>query len=589
MTSIDKIKQIRAQMIIHGIDFWVIPSADPHQSEYVAPKWEGRAWISGFTGSAGTVVITQDHAGLWTDSRYFLQANQQLDGELWTLHKMMDSSSRGYIAWILEHVQKGQTVGLDGYTFSSNAIEGLLKKLEIKEASLISSKDLLNDVWTDRPGLPKSEVIDLPVTFTGKSRRSKLNRLKSFAEETGLDHYLLSTLDDIAWLLNIRSKDIAFNPVVLCYLLYTDSSYELYISEGKLSGELSKELQELGIDLLDYESLPSRITEIKVGVFGINNSSVSYSIKSCIQTEIKQVSDFTTLAKAIKNSVEASHIKNAMRKDGVALLRSIMELERTIALRSISEYDFAKTIIEYRSQQADYFGESFNAIVGYQGNGAIVHYKPEKETAAQIENKGWLLLDCGAQYYDGTTDITRCFSFEPASDEQKEAYTLVLKGHIQLAMAKFPKGTVGRQLDILARQALWSYGKDYGHGTGHGVGFFLNVHESPQGFAAARSPRNETPLVAGMLTSNEPGYYLEGEFGIRIENLVLCVDSEHEGFLEFETVTLFPIDTQMIKYSLLTRTEVDWLNAYNQRVYDELSPFVSEDEKTWLKERCQAV
>lgn len=576
-------------MIMHGIDFWVIPSADPHQSEYVSPRWEGRAWISGFTGSAGTVVISQDHAGLWTDSRYFIQADQQLDGEVWTLHKMLDSSSQGYLEWLVDMVQNGQTIGLDGYTFSSVAINKLSKKIEAKGAKLNTDKDLLDNVWSDRPGLPMSEVIDLSVEYTGKSRVSKLAQLKAFTEKNGLDHYLLSTLDDIAWLLNIRSKDIAFNPVVLCYLLYTDASFELFISEGKLSDELSNALKEIGIDLRNYETLPSRLREIDRGVFGLNSSAVSFNVYSNIQTSIKEVTDFTLLAKAIKNEVEINHIKNAMRKDGVALLRSIMELERRLAKESISEYDFAKTIIRHRSQQADYFGESFNAIVGYQSNGAIVHYKPEKETAAQIENKGWLLLDCGAQYFDGTTDITRCFAFEPPSETQKEAYTLVLKGHIQLAMVKFPKGTVGRQLDILARQALWSHGKDYGHGTGHGVGFFLNVHESPQGFAAARSPRNETPLQAGMLTSNEPGYYLENEFGIRIENLVLCVESAYDGFLEFETVTLFPIDTQMIQYALLTRTEVDWLNAYNQRVFAELSPFINDEEKDWLEKRCQKI
>jgi Xaa-Pro aminopeptidase len=589
MLSKAKVELLRNIMSDASIDFWVIPSADPHQSEYVAPRWEGRAWISEFTGSAGTVVVTQKHAGLWTDSRYFIQAEQQLDNSIWTLHKMLDSTSQGYIDWIVENVDDGQTIGMNGFTFSSKTIESLNKKIKRKGAHLHTGEDLLVEVWDNRPGLPMSKVIDLSETYTGESRQSKIAQLISFADANNLDHYLLSSLDDIAWLLNIRSNDIAFNPVVLCYLLYTNSKCELFISEGKLSDQLIADFNREGIILKDYKDLPSRLTDINKGVFGLNMSSVSYNIKECVQTKIVEVNDFTTLAKAVKNETEIGHIRNAMKKDGVALLRSIMELEQTVAEGSTSEYDFAKTIIKHRSQQANYFGESFNAIVGYQGNGAIVHYKPEKDTAAQIENKGWLLLDCGAQYFDGTTDITRCFSFTPPTEEQKEAYTLVLKGHIQLAMAKFPVGTVGRQLDILARQALWNHGKDYGHGTGHGVGFFLNVHEAPQGFAAARSPRNEIPLQAGMLTSNEPGYYLENEFGIRIENLVLCVNSEYDGFLEFETVTLFPIDTPMINYSLLTKTEVNWLNAYNQRVYNELSSLVTEDEQAWLKRRCQAV
>jgi len=585
----NKVALLRDQMKSHGIDFWIIPSSDPHQSEYVSSKWQGRAWISGFTGSAGTVVITQDHAGLWTDSRYFIQADQQLDQSIWSLHKMVDSSSQGYIDWLAEQAKEGQTIGFNGFTFSAKAIQSLKNKLNVSKVEVKADLDLLDDIWEDRPGLPMAEVIDLSVEFTGESRESKLGKIKNFAQEQGLDHYLLSSLDDIAWLLNIRSRDIAFNPVVLAYFLYSQGQFELFISDGKLSDDLKTDLESADLSIRDYNSLVDRIAQIDQGTFGLNVSTASFNVYQSIQTKIKAVSDYTALAKAIKNETEVGHIRHAMKKDGVALIRAIMELEETVKTNTISEYEFARVIIKHRAAQEHYFGESFDAIVGYKGNGAIVHYKPEKDTAAQIENDGWLLLDCGAQYFDGTTDITRCFSFTAATEEQKEAYTLVLKGHISLAMARFPKGTVGRQLDILARQALWNHGKDYGHGTGHGVGFFLNVHENPQGFAAARSPRNETPFEAGMLTSNEPGYYLENEFGIRIENLVLCKQSEFDGFLDFETVTLFPIDTAMIQYQLLTRSEVAWLNSYNQKVYEELSPLVDEKERLWLENRCKAI
>lgn len=587
---IEIVQKIRQLMSKKGIDAIIIPSSDPHQSEYVAPRWQSRAWVSGFTGSAGTLVLTKDYGGLWTDSRYFLQANQQLDSAIFKLHKIFDRTSENYFKWLSNHLPAGSTVAFDGTLFSKSMIEGF-KKLAIQaELKLRTDDDLMDQIWEDRPARPKNEIFAFDTKYTGQSRVEKIELIKAEMDDLKLDHYLISSLDDIAWLLNIRSNDIKFNPVCLCYFLISNGEKYLFIDKEKINAVMQAALDRDGIQVSAYDDIFKKLSQIKNGRFGIDPSTNSYSIYNSINIEIKHLTDLTSLKKASKNDVEISHIKNAMRKDGVALLKSFMWLESQLSQNlSVTECALAEKIKSFRSQQQNYFGESFDAIVGYKSNGAIIHYKPEIETCSTIKNEGVLLVDCGAQFFDGTTDITRTFCFSEPTEDFIEAYTAVLKGHIGLATAKFPKGTRGAQLDSFARQALWDKGLNFMHGTGHGVGFFLNVHEKPQGISAFKSLRNEIPFLSGMITSNEPGYYKEGAYGIRIENLFLTKPAEEDGFLKNETVTYFPIETKMIDVSALLPSEIKWLNDYHKLVFEKLSPGLDGIETAWLKEKCAEI
>lgn len=577
-------------MAERNIDALIVPSNDPHQSEYVANRWKSREWITGFTGSAGLAVITKDYGGLWTDSRYFLQAEHQLDPNFFQLHKVFDRTSNNYFKWLVDNLPENARISVDGKLFSNAQIASFKKQARDKQIELVSDLDLIDEVWSDRPSRPNQEIFLFDKKYTGASRLEKLSIIHLEMEEKELDHFFLSSLDDIAWLLNIRSNDIAFNPVVLSYVLISRGQTSLFIDLEKINSETRHALEKDKINLLPYTDVFRVLAKTDSGTMGIDPSTNSYAVYESIKTKIQTIKDLTSLKKAIKNETEIAHIKTAMKKDGVALLRAYMWMEAELASgKQISEFALAEKIIACRSQQADYFGESFDAIVGYKSNGAIVHYKPEPETCSDIKNEGFLLVDCGAQYFDGTTDITRTFCFSEPTPEQKKSYTAVLRGHIGLALAKFPKGTSGIQLDVYARQALWSEGLNFMHGTGHGVGFFLNVHEKPQGISFFKSYRNEIPFQAGMITSNEPGYYETGEYGIRIENLILTKESKDEGFLENETITYFPIETKMIAFNKLNRSEVDWLNSYHQTVYEVLSPELSDEEKVWLKEKCKAI
>lgn len=591
MSINERIAAIRQQMHDLGIDAYIIPSTDPHQSEYVAKLWESRAWISGFSGSAGTAIITKDHAGLWTDSRYFLQAEDELSNSEFELHKIIKQGTPEHESWLAEHLDKNSTVGFDRSMFSAGQIEGLHKRMSAKNINSNGDHDLIEKIWMDRPSLPEEPVIDHPIEFAGESRINKLNRLRAKLKENGVIKYLITTLDDIAWLFNIRGSDVNFNPVIVSYAVVTLDNAIIFINDEKVSPDLRSSFAKDHIELKPYEAITDELKEITASnSILIHKASCNDSLHSSINPDcITYGNNLVMHMKAIKNDTEIKHFREVMKKDAVALTKLYTWLEKEVKSRGVPEAEVAEQLATFRSEREYYHGESFSAIVGYESNGAVVHYRPEHSTCLSITDTGMLLLDSGGQYMDGTTDITRTISFGNYTDAQRKSYTCVLKGHIGLAQAKFPVGTVGGQLDILARQHLWAHGLNYLHGTGHGVGFFLNVHEPPQGFAPGLSSRSSTTLKPGMVTSNEPGYYEDGEYGIRIENLVLTIESEDDGYLEFETITLFPIATNLIDKHLMTAEELDWLNTYHERVHRELHPFLNEEERKWMEKMCQAI
>lgn len=595
MTIVQRLGRLRQAMQEEGLDAYLIPSNDPHQSEYVAEHWKARQWISGFSGSAGTVVITMEHAGLWTDSRYFLQAEQELQGSGIVLQKQQIPHAPEHLDWLAEKLGPGSRIGLDGRLFTIGQIRAFDRLFSPKNIQLLTEVDLVKAVWTDRPALPAGPVFELPASYAGQTRQEKLKAVRAQMEQQGLGKYLLTALDDIAWVFNLRGDDVECNPVFYAYALLEKDAAHLFVSADKVSGPLQKALAADGIEVHPYQAMEFFLEALPDGVaIGYDQYFTQYQFwRSLKHLNCKENAGIIRQLKAIKNPVEVKHLREAMRRDGVALTRLYRWLENILQTGTVTEVEVAQKLDGFRKEQGDYHGESFAAIVGYQSNGAIVHYHPEPGHCATIRNEGILLLDSGGQYTCGTTDITRTTVFGTPTAEQKKAYTLVLKGNIGLSTAVFPVGTSGVQLDTLARQALWQHQMNYGHGTGHGVGFFLNVHEPPQGFvASAANSRGVTPLEPGMLTSNEPGYYKTGEYGIRIENLILCVEagqSESGRFLKFDTLTLFPIDTRLIDRDLMSPQEINWLNAYHREVFETLAPGMSPEEVSWLKEMCKPV
>ncbi|MFK8103918.1 MAG: aminopeptidase P family N-terminal domain-containing protein [Saprospiraceae bacterium] len=590
MTVNEKITALRVLLTSNKFDAYLIPSSDPHQSEYVAEHWSTRTWLSGFTGSAGTVIITSSHAGLWTDSRYFLQAEDELASSEMVLHPQQVPHAPEHLQWLLAELPEGATVACDGNLFSIAQIRGIERILAPKNIKLDYQKDLPGEIWKDRPNLPKYPFFEHEVKYAGMSRGEKLTQIRTEMKAQGANYHLVSTLDNIAWIFNIRSNDVDCNPVTIAYAVIGEREAFLFIDEAKVPAALRTSFAEDGIRFHPYDGLEHFLGGLSESIL-LNPTTTS--VKAFNSIRAAQLIEGTTISmslKAIKNEVEVGHIKDAMVKDGVALTKLYRWLETELDQREIPETEIAEQLAGFRKSQGDYHGESFAAIVGYQGNGAIVHYRAEEGKCAMVKKEGILLLDSGGQYLNGTTDITRTTALGAVTAEQKQHYTLVLKGHIALAKMQFPRGTVGIQLDAIARQYLWEEALNYGHGTGHGVGFFLNVHEAPQGFAASTTTsRGKTALVPGMFTSNEPGFYKTGAYGIRIENLVLtreAVKNEFGDFLKFETLTLFPIDQSLIEKSMLTPREINWLNDYHALVFEKLAPAVDASEKAWLKEKC---
>lgn len=585
-----RIHALRAEMRKHKLDAYVIPSSDAHQSEYVTEHWKSREWISGFTGSAGIVIITQDHAGLWTDSRYFLQAETELAASDIELHRQGVPHAPEHNGWMRDNLPKGGKIGLDGKLFSLSQIAHMRNIVQSNSLEVITDLDLIKDVWEDRPQLPDNPIFEHKVKFTGKNRTAKLTAIRKSMKAQDVGYHLVTTLDDVAWTFNIRCDDIDFNPLAIAYAVLGLEEAWLFINPAKVPKKLSKKFKDENITVHSYNYIGKFLLSLpKTEKILINPATISSCLADLLTSgQIKKGATISTYLKAIKNSTEIKHFRSVMAKDGVALMRLYLWLTELLEKGTISEFEVAEKLAGFRKAQGLYHGESFAAIVGYKGNGAIVHYRPMPATSAQIKNEGILLLDSGGQYEDGTTDITRTFALGKPTVEQIRNFTLVLKGHIAIASMIFPKETKGVQLDAFARHALWQHRLNYGHGTGHGVGFFLNVHEPPQGFATSVA-RGNTPFAPGMVTSNEPGFYKEGEYGIRIENLVLCVEdekNEYGEFLKFEDLTLFPIDKQLINKTLLSKQEIDWLNEYHQKVWEGLSPLVDKSELEWLKLAC---
>ena len=579
-----------------GLNAYIQPSSDNHQSEYVADRFKFRTWLSGFTGSMGIAIITEKNGYVWTDSRYFLQAETELSGSHWQLKKQKLQASAEHITALAEELMPNARVGCNGDLFSVAEINQIKKAFKKKNIELVTKVDIANIIWNDRPFAPAEKVFIHPEIYAGVSAKEKINNVRQKIATDGATHLIITALDEICWLLNLRGSDVESNPVFYAYVVLDAKTTYLFIDNTKIDAAVNTYLKNIGVEVLPYNSIANYLSELfpVTDVVQIDPTTMAFSLNNTIPVgvEILERTSHISQLKAIKNPTEIANTRNAMIKDGIALSKAFVWLEKTLEHRTVSEYELASMLAQYRSEQAHYYGESFDAIVGYKSNGAIVHYKPDNNASALIANEGVLLIDSGGQYADGTTDITRTICFGTPTSEQKLHYTLVLKGHIALATAVFLQGTRGIQLDMLARAPLWQNGLNYGHGTGHGVGFFLNVHEPPQGFAPAMGARGTTPHELGMITSNEPGFYKEGSYGIRIENLLLCVPHAQNTFgtwYAFETLTIFPIATNLIDTSLMTVQECLWLNNYNTRVYNALSSFLTDDEKSWLQKACMAI
>ncbi len=592
MNITERISALRNEMKANKINAYIIPSTDPHISEYVAECWTSRAWISGFTGSAGTVVVTDDTAGLWTDSRYFLQAENELAGSGIVLHKMGLPETLDYPEWLQKNLKSGDVAGFDGKVVTVALAQKMKKLFSFKNINLDTSHDFIQKIWTDRKPIPTNPVFEHDLMFAGKSRTEKIKEIQAKMISQDADYHILATLDDINWTFNIRGRDVAFNPVAVCYAVIGRETSELFIYDSKVPDDLKKELISDDITLLPYDSIAERITKFETGknvLVDINKINLWLYESIPAGCTIIEGANVSTLLKACKNETEIQGIRNAMKRDAVAMINFIFWLENSVGNEKITEITTMEKIRQFRSEVTSYFGESFNTIAGYKGNGAIVHYGASKESDAEIFPEGFFLFDSGGQYLDGTTDITRMFHLSEPTQQEKTDYTLVLKGHIDLGMAQFPVKTRGSQLDILARKSLWDRGMNYMHGTGHGVGCFMNVHEGPQNI---RMDENPTTLEPGMIISNEPGLYRAGQYGIRIENLVLVVNGETTEFgqyLKFETLTLCPIDTKAIDKSLLTDVEIQWFNDYHRFVYQEVADLLNDEKRRWLSEKTKAI
>lgn len=594
----DRLDKLRKAMQSASIQAIILPSADPHQSEYVAERWSGRGYFSGFTGSAGTAVITLDGGGVWTDSRYFVQAPKQLARTSGLTMMKAAQGGAEYINWLAKSLPNGSTVGIDGKLFTVREVRNITSAFAKTSLQLRTDVDLMDEAWPNRPGMPSSKLFSHKLKFAGRSETEKLADLRQQMQAEGLTHNLITALDDIAWLLNIRASDIHCNPLAIAYAIVGLDDVQLFTDPDRIDKTTKARFSESGIVVHPYGEHENGLRDLpKDARVGIDENQVNHHLAHLLSEEqYRAFNSPLRLAKAIKNPTEIKHIRRAHEKDGVALVRAFRWLEHALRERTVRECEFVEVLAKERGKEDLFFGPSFDSIVAYGANAALPHYHSIEGEDAEIKDEGILLVDSGGQYQDGTTDITRTFGLGKVTDEQRTRYTLVLKGHIALAQAVFPKGTRGMQLDILARQHLWEQGLNFGHGTGHGVGFFLNVHEPPQGFAPTMSERGKTGFVEGMFTSNEPGYYLEGEYGIRIENLMLTVPAfpkdksdEEEEFLRFETITYYPIDYLLLEPDLLTQRERDWLNAYHAEVYDRLSPKLEKDERKWLKARCAAL
>lgn len=587
----ERLAVLRQAMSKAEVAAYIIPGTDPHAGEYIADHWKEREWISGFDGSAGTVVVTANHAKLWTDSRYFLQAGQQLEGTGFEVMKMGLPETPDITTWLTAELKPGEKAGLNAQMFSMNTYAAMEKRLKAYKTGLVAA-DLISGIWNDRPSLPTHPCFIFDTSYAGQSFEEKLSAVKVEMKKNLADAYVLSALDDIAWLFNIRGTDVAYNPVVIAYALITNQDTTLYISPEKLTPELNEYFATQNVKTKAYQQIYNDLYNLPAGSgVLVDGDKLNRSLYEAIPASCEKISMMSPVfkLKSIKNKVEINSIRKVMIQDGVALTRFFIWLEANIGSEKQTEVSASEKLYSFRKEQDGFYGESFATIAGFADHGAIVHYRADEAGAYTLKPDNILLLDSGGQYLSGTTDITRTVIFCEPTAQQKTDFTLVLKGHIGIATAIFPVGTRGSQLDILARKSMWDRGINYGHGTGHGVGFFLNVHEGPQNI---RMDENPVTLQPGMIISNEPGLYRTGEYGIRTENLVHVTESdttEFGKFLKFETLTLFPIDVRMIDKTMLTSNETDWLNNYHREVYEKLSPSLNTTEQAWLRNKTKAI
>lgn len=570
----------------------IIPGTDPHQSEYVNPHWKVRDWITGFTGSNGTAVVTLNSAGLWTDSRYFLQAAEQLQDSGFDLHKEDIPGEATITEWLAEEMNDNEILAVDGRLFSLNKANQLEEFCGVNGLRFATDFAPADTIWENRPARPMSKAFVHDIKYAGESAESKIERVLEQVENMGADAIFMPALDEIAWTLNIRGADVECNPLVVSYLYLSQDDKVLFVDAAKIDADVAAHLDSIGVSMVAYDEVQDYLKKkVKPSTTVLlDPNQVSDTLGRALECYKVYAKSPVAPLKAIKNEVQIAGTRNAMERDGAALVRLWKWIEENAGTGKINEVDVANKAIECRSVSELYRGESFGMIAGYKEHGAIVHYSAKPETASMLKAEGLLLVDTGAQYLDGTTDITRTMSLGNPTDSERHDYTLVLKGHLALGRAKFPVGTRGSQLDALARIYQWNEMMTYLHGTGHGVGHFLGVHEGPQNI---RLNENPTTLKPGMITSNEPGLYKAGQYGIRTENLVLTVPAGHSeefgDFLKFETLTLFPYDTNLIDLSMLSREEIEQVNAYHDEVRNRLTPYLNEEEQAWLNKRTAKI
>ena len=603
MDITQRLEDLREVMRREHLAACIFPSTDPHQSEYVADHWKGREWISGFNGSAGTAVVTLTAAALWTDSRYFLAAEEQLKGTEYQLMKLKIEGTPTVAEWIGRECGPGAEVAVDGMVNATNAVRDLIGDLRKQGGiTLRTNFDPLKLIWKDRPAIPENPVEIYPLEYAGEATHDKIGRIRRALRERHADGMLMAALDDIAWTLNLRGTDVHCNPVFVSYLLISSQTVTLYINKVKLPADVLAYLKAEGVKVEDYDQVENGLKAYFEYNILLDPDEVNYRLYEVVRskgqqngsakTEIVEAESPVKRMKTVKNATEIAGFRSAMLKDGIAMVKFLYWLSGYIGKPEISELTeiaIDEKLTSLRAEQPLYRDISFDTIAGYGSHAAIVHYEATPETDIPLQPKGMLLLDSGAQYLDGTTDITRTIALGPLTDLEKHIYTLVLKGHIQIELCKFPSGSSGTQIDILARKDMWREGLNYLHGTGHGVGTYLNVHEGPHQFRMEWKP---APLVAGMTITDEPGIYLPDRCGARTENTLLIVpykETEFGKFLQFESLTLCPIDKSPIIKEMLLQEEVDWLNDYHRHVAETLSPYLSEDEAEWLREACAAI
>lgn len=601
-----RIEQLRQWMRKKGINAFITPSTDPHCGEYVPRRWQSREWISGFTGSAGTAVVTLEKAALWTDNRYFLQAEEQLKGSEYELMKIGLEGTPSVQEWLKETLQCDDKVGVDGWCYTIDGINELHQALNPWGIQVMPVGDPYDQIWTDRPGIPDNPVEIHPLEYAGETARSKIERIREALKSKRADATVISMLDEVAWTLNLRGTDVDYNPVFVSYLFISQDQAILFVNPQKISEEVVRYLDFEGVETMDYDKIATFINTYQ-GALMIQPEKTNVSIQNALRQGVLMHGDCpVTTMKIMKNETEIRGYHSAMLKDGIAMVKWMKWVVPAVEAGGQTELSLEKKLLELRGEQPLYRGESFDTIMGYGYHGAIVHYEPTPDTDIPVEPKGLLLIDSGGQYLDGTTDITRTIPLGPLTFEEKRDYTLVLRGFINLGRAVFPRGTYGSQLDVLAREPMWKYGMNYLHGTGHGVGSYLNVHEGPHQFRMNYMP---TPLVPGMTITDEPGIYIAGSHGVRHENTMLVVNArlrnydhhtpplphdEGEGkpaegitfgpYYQFEHLTLCPIFTSPIIREMMQPEEIEWFNAYQQKVCDALCPHLDADTAQWLRE-----